>query len=93
MNNEVVRNWRLRRVAANLRQSDAASLAGLSTTRYAAIERGEVRPTAEDCAFIEKALPALPIQRAPIGSGRPGDHTSFKSLAEALGPILEELDS
>ena len=54
--------WKLRRVAASLRQQDVASLACISTTRYSAIERGEVQPSALDIELIERALPHLPSQ-------------------------------
>lgn len=33
--------WKLRRIAAGMRQQDVASRAGMSTTRYSAIERGD----------------------------------------------------
>jgi len=52
--------WKLRRVAAGLRQQDVASLVGISTTRYSAIERGEVQPSPLDSELIENALPPLP---------------------------------
>lgn len=52
--------WKLRRIAAGLRQQDIASAAGMSTTRYSAIERGEQQPTDLDRNLIECKLPPLP---------------------------------
>lgn len=54
--------WKLRRVAAGLRQQDVACMVGISTTRYSAIERGEVQPSPVDRDFIERTLPLLPDQ-------------------------------
>lgn len=53
-------NWKLRRIAARLRQQDVASLIGVSTTRYSALERGEEQPSRLDLELIERALPPLP---------------------------------
>jgi transcriptional regulator with XRE-family HTH domain len=55
-----VLNWKLRRVAAGLRQLDVARLTGISTSRLSGIERGEVEPSALDRQFIELVLPQLP---------------------------------
>jgi len=55
-------SWKLRRVAAGLRQQDVASLVGISTTRYSAIERGEAEPSAPDLELIDRVLPRLPSQ-------------------------------
>ncbi|MFZ0634684.1 MAG: helix-turn-helix transcriptional regulator [Candidatus Acidiferrales bacterium] len=52
--------WKLRRIAAGLRQKDVAGRAGMSMTRYSAIERGELQPSHEDREFIERILPPLP---------------------------------
>ena len=57
-------NWKLRRVAAGIRQQDIALRAGMSTTRYSAIERGEAIPTETDRQLIERQLPELPEQPA-----------------------------
>ncbi len=54
--------WKLRRIAAGLRQQDVATVAGISTTRYSAIERGEQQPSPLDREMIERALPHLPGQ-------------------------------
>jgi len=51
--------WKLRRVAAGLRQQDVARSVGISTTRYSAIERGEETPNETDRMLIEKTLPLL----------------------------------
>ena len=51
--------WKLRRVAFGLRQQDVASRAGMSTTRYSAIERGEMLASKSDIAHLEQVLPAL----------------------------------
>jgi transcriptional regulator with XRE-family HTH domain len=53
-------SWKLRRIAAGLRQQDVASRLGISTTRYSAIERGEQMATEVDRSLIERILPALP---------------------------------
>jgi transcriptional regulator with XRE-family HTH domain len=52
--------WKLRRVAAGLRQQDVARSVGISTTRYSAIERGEETPDETDRKLIEETLPLLP---------------------------------
>jgi len=54
-------NWKLRRVAADIRQQDIATKAGISTTRYSAIERGESEPTKLEIRLIEQILPQLPM--------------------------------
>ena len=58
-------NWKLRRIAAGLRQQDVAARAGMSTTRYSAIERGEAIPTETDRQLIERQLPELPRAEQP----------------------------
>ena len=54
--------WRLRRVAAGLRQQDIAARAGITTTKLSAIERGEQDPSDLDRKVVERLLPALPDQ-------------------------------
>lgn len=54
--------WKLRRVAADLRQQDVAGGIGISTTRYSALERGETEPTDLERRRIEQLLPALPLE-------------------------------
>lgn len=56
------RLWKLRRVAADLRQQDVAGGIGISTTRYSALERGESEPTDLERRQIERLLPALPAK-------------------------------
>ena len=51
--------WKLRRIAAGMRQQDVASRAGISTTRYSAFERGELEPSDTDVEYIERILPRL----------------------------------
>ena len=51
--------WKLRRVAAGMRQQDLAGRAGMATTRYSAIERRELEPTSADVEHIERVLPPL----------------------------------
>ena len=53
-------NWKLRRVAAGIRQQDIALRAGMSTTRYSAIERGEHIPLDLEARLIDQFLPPLP---------------------------------
>jgi len=52
--------WRLRRIAAGLRQQDVADRVGITTTRLSAIERGEQEPSELDRKSIERVLPDLP---------------------------------
>jgi DNA-binding XRE family transcriptional regulator len=56
--------WKLRRVAADLRQQDVANAIGISMTRYSGIERGEHMPTQLESQMVEKFLPPLPSMRA-----------------------------
>ncbi len=56
--------WKVRRIAAGLRQQDLAGRAGMATTRYSAIERGELEPTGADVEHIERVLPSLPSELA-----------------------------
>lgn len=51
--------WKLRRIAAGLRQADLAARAGMSSTRYSAIERGEVQASETDIEMLERVLPAI----------------------------------
>ncbi len=53
--------WKLRRVVGNLRQQDIAREVGISTTRYSAIERGDLLPTDLERRLIEPLLPPLPL--------------------------------
>jgi DNA-binding XRE family transcriptional regulator len=53
-------NWKLRRIAAGLRQQDIALRSGISTTRYSAIERGERVPSELEARLIDRFLPPLP---------------------------------
>lgn len=53
-------SWKLRRVAAGIRQQDMALRAGMSTTRYSAIERGEHAPSELESQLIDQFLPPLP---------------------------------
>lgn len=57
--------WKVRRIAAGLRQFDLAARAGMSASKYSAIERGDLEPTIEDRANIERALPPLPREVFP----------------------------
>lgn len=51
--------WKIRRIAAGFRQQDLAARAGMTSTRYSAIERGELEPSEADVEFIERVLPPL----------------------------------
>jgi transcriptional regulator with XRE-family HTH domain len=53
--------WKLRRVAAGLRQADVARECGLPTTRYSEIERGLRAATKLEEELIEAELPRLSI--------------------------------
>lgn len=52
--------WRLRRIAAGLRQLDVCLAAGISQARFSGIERGEVQPTEAEQREVERILPPLP---------------------------------
>lgn len=54
--------WRLRRVAAGLRQVDVAARVGISATRMSAIERGEEDPSDGEIALLERILPPLDLE-------------------------------
>ncbi|MDP9158739.1 MAG: helix-turn-helix domain-containing protein [Acidobacteriota bacterium] len=61
--------WKLRRVAAFIRQQDAARRVGLTLARYGGIERGEIEPRDEERRRIENFLPQLPVEiRRPEAS-------------------------
>jgi len=64
-------NWKLRRIAAGIRQQDLALRAGISTTRYSAIERGERMPSKLEAELIDKLLPQLPT--GVLGQRKPGE--------------------
>jgi transcriptional regulator with XRE-family HTH domain len=68
--------WRLRRIAARLRQQDLAYQMGITTTRLSQIERGEVDPSDLDRKIIERLLPDLPA------SGAGSRNSSDRELAE-----------
>jgi transcriptional regulator with XRE-family HTH domain len=62
-------NWKLRRIAAGIRQQDIALRAGMSTTRYSAIERGEHNASELEARLIDQFLPPLPVSESPEGPG------------------------
>jgi len=62
-------NWKLRRIAAGIRQQDIALRAGMSTTRYSAIERGEQLPSEQEKRLIEQLLPPIPPDALLRGFG------------------------
>ena len=64
-------NWKLRRVAAGIRQQDIALRAGMSTTRYSAIERGEHLPSELEARLIDQGLPSLPESEPRKDAGGP----------------------
>jgi transcriptional regulator with XRE-family HTH domain len=64
-------NWKLRRVAAGIRQQDIALRAGMSTTRYSAIERGEHLPSELEARLIDQGLPSLPESEPRNDAGGP----------------------
>lgn len=63
--------WKLRRVAADLRQQDVAAAVGISTTRYSGLERGYFLPTKLEERLLGKFLPPLPesLSRSRSNSG------------------------
>ena len=64
-------SWKLRRIAAGLRQQDVARSVGMSATRYSAIERGEQVASDMDCKLIERILPPLPLPMVRERAGTP----------------------
>jgi len=58
-------DWKLRRVAACIRQQDVARRVGLTVARYGGIERGEIEPSDEERRLIERLLPPLPSNDPP----------------------------
>jgi len=72
-------SWKLRRVAAEIRQQDIASGMGISTTRYSAIERGENDPTELEIRLIEQFLPQLPaVVSGPVTLGAKQAHSAVQ---------------
>ena len=65
-------NWKLRRVAAAIRQQDIAFRAGMSTTRYSAIERGEQVASELEARLIDQFLPPLPEANEQDSRGAKG---------------------
>ena len=61
--------WKLRRIAAGIRQQDLALRAGMSTTRYASIERGERTPSDLEARMIEQSLPSLMLEDRDLHGG------------------------
>jgi len=53
------RLWKLRRVAAGLRQIDVARNVGITPTRLSQLERGEVEPSPLDVRLLERELPVF----------------------------------
>ena len=47
---------KLRRIALGLRQQDIAANVGMSTTRYSAIERGEIDPRPDEIVELRRIL-------------------------------------
>lgn len=64
-------SWKLRRVAAGIRQQDIALRSGMSTTRYSAIERGEHSPSELEARLIDRGLPPLPCSNPREDDGGP----------------------
>jgi transcriptional regulator with XRE-family HTH domain len=60
MHRRIQLDWKLRRIAAGLRQQDVSAMLGLSASRYSAIERGDLPPTDDEYQDIEQLLPPLP---------------------------------
>ena len=85
-------SWKLRRIAARLRQRDVAGLIGMSTTRYSAIERGDATPTDVDRKLIERHLPQLPVsgslEKIQDGENTQISSTSRTSRREAVSLAL-----
>jgi hypothetical protein len=71
-------DWKLRRVAACIRQQDVARRAGLTVARYGGIERGEIKPIDEERRSIEVVLPPLP-PLPTTDAQRPEQRTSAES--------------
>lgn len=54
-------DWKALRKARRLRQCDLGPMAGMSTSLYSQIERGEVEPTPWHRECLEKILEAYPV--------------------------------
>jgi transcriptional regulator with XRE-family HTH domain len=76
--------WKLRRIAAGFRQQDLAALLGMSSSRYSAIERGDLKPTDEEADLIEKALPGLPGDNLAPNATNTAEPMSNKSREELI---------
>ncbi len=63
------RLWRLRRLAADLRQLDVCLAVGISQARCSLVERGEVEPSDAERKAIESILPLLPARGASTSCG------------------------
>jgi transcriptional regulator with XRE-family HTH domain len=72
--------WKLRRVAADLRQQDVANAIGISITRYSGIERGDHVPTDLETRLLEQFLPSLPS--APATTAESSDSVHWIDPAE-----------
>jgi transcriptional regulator with XRE-family HTH domain len=81
-------DWKLRRVAACIRQQDVARRAGLTLARYGGIERGEIEPRAEERRSIEAALPPLPP--LPTTDAQPSERTSASDTGLKKSPSRGE---
>jgi transcriptional regulator with XRE-family HTH domain len=55
-------SWKLRRIAAGMRQQDVARLTGLSTSRLSGTERREIKPSQLERQLLEKTLPPFPAK-------------------------------
>lgn len=79
MNAAIEARWKLRRVAAGLRQQDVAGIVGINTARFGQLERGEAEPRGWVRNAIEAALPSL-----EGGLGRGGKGQDNLALVELL---------
>jgi transcriptional regulator with XRE-family HTH domain len=61
--------WKLRRVAADLRQQDVSRAIGISTSRLSGIERGDYTPTELETRLVEQFLPPLPSAYRSAATG------------------------
>jgi DNA-binding XRE family transcriptional regulator len=58
-------DWKLRRIAAGFRQQDLAARIGVSSSRYSALERGQVNPKEWEAEALERLLPPLSQSTLP----------------------------
>jgi transcriptional regulator with XRE-family HTH domain len=87
-------SWRLRRIAAQMRQVDVAKAVGVSATYLSGVERGEISPTAPEMVLLDRVLPQLPSS-APSSASQAVNRRSGRGRVRRMRvigrPSLESL--